>query len=218
MKEVRANKLNIRDNNLKKALRFFTVKSLCFSMLLIFLPLVSNGESLALQDTVPQSDTVKVEEVFIPSPRKAALLSATIPGMGQIYNRKYWKVPIVYAGFGALGYAIYFNNKYYKSLKMEYAFRIGGYPESYLDPEYRNATNDAVKRVRDSYRRDLELSYIGVGVFYLLTILDATVDAHLADFDVGEDLSLHIRPQVQQIQGFGLNKGIGPGLSLSFRF
>jgi len=218
LKEVRANKQLIKDNNLKKALRFFTVKSLCFSMLLIFLPLVSNGEALALQDTVLQSDTVKVKKVFVPSPRKAALLSATIPGMGQIYNRKYWKVPIVYAGFGALGYAVYFNNKYYQSLKMEYAFRIGGYPESYLDPEYSRATNENVKRVRDSYRRDLELSYIGVGVFYLLTILDATVDAHLADFDVGEDLSLHLSPQVQQIQGFGLNKCIGAGLSLSFRF
>jgi hypothetical protein len=145
--------------------------------------------------------------VFKPNPKKALLYAAVIPGGGQIYNRKYWKLPFVYAGYGALIYAIAWNGKYYSKYKKAY------YSIADKDPN----TNDFLKYVPvgqdvnaiDStwmkqvlnqkqlgYRNNRDLAIICIVGFYGLTLLDAYVDAQLYDFDITPSLNLHVEPVI----------------------
>ena len=151
------------------------------------------------------------------SPQKATLLSATLPGMGQIYNGKYWKVPIIYAGFGAVAYFILFNNELYQDYRLAYVARIDGNPNTSPSEEFSRHATEVLQRGMNYYRRNLEISYIAGVALYVLNILDATVDAHLLDFDVGEDLSLHIQPSVKGYQNIGNTKPV-TGLTFTFRF
>jgi hypothetical protein len=123
---------------------------------------------------------------------RAAILSAVIPGAGQVYNKSYWKVPVLYAGIGALIYFIDFNQKNYKTFRTAYIFR-NDLDSSTVDG-FSNYTNDDLLVRRDYYRRNRDLCYIIVGVVYVLNIVDAYVDAHLKDFDVGDDLTLSTHP------------------------
>lgn len=144
------------------------------------------GDTLILN----AEDAVVVEDTLQRDPQKAALYAAVLPGLGQIYNRKYWKLPIVYAGFGTFAYFIDRNSRYYKDLK-----------QKLIDPDYQlkyfegdNLTTDQITRGMDLYKRWRDLSIIGTAGFYVLQIIDATVDAYLFDWDVGEDISLRIHP------------------------
>ena len=155
------------------------------------------------------------------SPRKAALYSAVVPGMGQIYNKKYWKAPVVYAGFGVLVYFVIFNSTHYNDWKSGLVDFTDTVPQtdSYLklisdkidpstfdpilhpdtyNPSYAEWFESQLKNGMDYYRRNRDLSYIGLGLWYIITIIDATVDAHLFDYDIGEDLSLHIEPRIRR--------------------
>jgi len=143
------------------------------------------SENLAQQDTVfPEPQAVKKD------PQKAALYSAVLPGAGQYYNEKYWKMPIVYVGFGTLIYFIDRNTKYYKDLK-------GGlidFPDHDLKYFDNNLTYEQIERGKDIFKRYRDMSYIFTAGFYVLQIIDATVDAYLFDWDVGEDISLRMEP------------------------
>ncbi len=150
------------------------------------------------------------------SPARAAMLSATLPGLGQIYNRKYWKVPIVYAGFGAVIYFVNFNNTNYQDFRKAYIYRIDGNPNT-ID-EYPDYSADVLEKAMNFYRRNLEISYIAGGVLYVLNILDATVDAHLFDFNVNEDLSINIRPGIMPSYSNTNSSGFGTGLSVFLKF
>jgi hypothetical protein len=141
---------------------------------------------------------------FRPNPKKALALSF-IPGAGQIYNRKYWKVPIVYAGFGALGYSIWYNNDKYQEYRKAYISIADtddttndwiNYIPSGMDPETvdKNWMTNALNNKQLQFRRYRDMSAIGIVLFYGLTILDAYVDAQLFDFDISPDLSLRIEP------------------------
>jgi hypothetical protein len=149
-------------------------------------------------------------------PVRATMYAAALPGLGQIYNRKYWKVPIVYAGFGALGYAVSFNTRNYNTFITAYQDFTDIIPEtdSYLDllvnqdpaqydpvlyPESYNPSNEAWVRTTllngvDYYRRYRDLSYIGITAWYLLTIIEAHVDASLFDYDISDNLRAYIMP------------------------
>ena len=127
------------------------------------------------------------------SPQKAAIFSAIIPGAGQIYNRKYWKVPVIAAGAGALVYSFQFNQKNYSLFKTELIHRQTGSPE--VNTELNNLTDSNLNELQDFYRRNRDLTFVGMALLYALNVLDATVDAHLFDFNVNEDLSMRIRPQ-----------------------
>lgn len=131
---------------------------------------------------------------LLPVPARASMLSATLPGLGQIYNRRYWKVPIIYAGFGAIAYFVELNNGEYQKYRAAYFARVDGNPNTVDDfPFY---STDVLQRAVNIYRRNLELTYLLGAALYLLNILDANVDAHLKDFDVGESLSFGIIPAV----------------------
>ena len=143
---------------------------------------------------------------------RAALLSTVLPGAGQFYNKKYWKIPILYGGFIALGYAIEFNNRYYKTFKTAYKYRVDGDSTTIDDYENIYPDNEALLVRKDYYRRTRDLFWIITAGVYVLNIIDAYVDAHLADFDVSDDLSMRAQPGMQFAHG---NQPI-PSLSLTF--
>lgn len=164
-------------------------------------------------------DTMRIEQLrdtmknailmpfFRPSPTTAVWRAAIFPGLGQIYNRKYWKLPIVYGGFMALTYAVSWNGKYYREYSVAYRDLMDNNPETnsylnFLRPGVSESTyskewlQKTFKRKNDYYRRNRDLSIIGMLGVYLVSILDAYVDAQLYDFDISPDLSFHIEPTV----------------------
>jgi Family of unknown function (DUF5683) len=144
------------------------------------------------------------------SPHKAAVMSALLPGSGQAYNKKYWKIPVLYGGFVGLGYAIRFNNREYSQYKDAFKLRLDG-DESTVDPYVGIYSDNDLSTLKDFYRRNRDLSIIGCGLLYILNIVDASVDAHLFSFNVSSDLSLNITPSTLS----GMNPGIG--IVLSFK-
>jgi hypothetical protein len=134
------------------------------------------------------TDTVKTNEIDPLTPAKAAFYSAVLPGLGQAYNKKYWKIPLVY---GAIGTSLYFyldSNKNYHQVREAYKRRL----EGYNDDNYSFLDNDRLISVQKSYQRNRDLSALFVVAFYALNIIDANVDAALLQFNVDENLS--VRP------------------------
>jgi hypothetical protein len=146
------------------------------------------------------------------SPRKASLLSAVLPGTGQIYNRKYWKAPVVWAGLGTCLYFIRENNSEYQRYKTAYIALVDGDPNT-VD-EFNGAFSpESVLDVTDTYRRWRDLSYLALAAVYLLNVVDAGVDANFVRFDVGRDLSLGISPALD----LGANRSTGLCLALTLK-
>ena len=121
-------------------------------------------------------------------PKRAALFSAVVPGLGQAYNNKYWKIPLIYGGFFALGYYIDWNNDNYNFYR------------NALFEQLNNNTNSTgfsesqLRSITDEFRRNRDILIILTGVLYGLNIIDAHVDAHLKEFDINEDLALSVQP------------------------
>jgi hypothetical protein len=155
-------------------------------------------------------------KVFKHSPKKAAWFSAIIPGLGQIYNRKYWKLPIVYVGFGVIGYLGYNYNLKANRYKSTYLVRSGIDPgKTDYYPQILN--KDVLYQNFTYYRRNFELTCIFGSLFYVLNIIDASVDAHLYKFDISEDLSLRIEPDIINYTYTSYNNP-STGLKLSLHF
>lgn len=149
-----------------------------------------------------------------PRPKKALWMTFVLPGSGQAYNGKHWKIPIVYVGVGALSYAIAFNTRQYKRYKEAYIYRLDDDANT-IDPvATQDLTNEALQNIREGYRKDLERSYMGLLGFYALVGVDAFVDAHLQGFDVSDDLSFQLKPSIQG-QYLG-NPSAGMTLGLTF--
>lgn len=185
-------------------------------------------DSLELEQNVPHqaNDTLPAEprrrrgkdrDYSDHSPLRATMLSATLPGLGQVYNNRIWKVPIVYAGFGAIIYFVDFNNTEYQTFRRAYVARVDGNPNTSDDfPFY---STDQLERAMNFYRRNLEVTYIAGAALYLLQILDATVDAHLLDFDVGENLTMNVLPSFNPASGlFSGFRAPVTSLKISFTF
>lgn len=151
-----------------------------------------------------ESVIVRRERNFDPS--KAAWYAAVCPGLGQIYNRQYWKLPLVYGGFVGLGYAVSRMDAQYAAYHKAYVHvtdsdpNTTGYTEVMYGIELTDTNRDYYTRVfknyQDNYRRYRDLCIAAVGVWYLLTVLDAYVDAHMRDYDISPDLSFKIGPSV----------------------
>ena len=148
--------------------------------------------------TKPQPDTSKKARVF--NPKVAARRSAIIPGWGQIYNKKYWKLPIVYGALGVTGYIFFDNIKTYKEYKFAYAARIKAqFPTldstdyDQLKDIYKTLSPGSIRTARDDFRRYVDYSALIFVLLWGLNVVDATVDAHLKGFDVSPDLSLHLK-------------------------
>ena len=145
------------------------------------------------------------------SPTKATWMSAALPGLGQYYNGKYWKIPIIYAGFSTFAFFVIQNKYEYLRFKEAYAISIEiPDPANSTNPLVANYTSSQLLSQREFYQSNLELSYILTGAFYLLQIIDAAVDANLYDYDVSDDLSIRIEPQLMPTeQGIKVSPGIG---------
>jgi hypothetical protein len=138
---------------------------------------------------------------IIHSPGKAALFSAVLPGFGQLYNKKYWKIPVIYAGFGTLVYFIVFNNNEYQRYRTAFILRNDNDPLTHDEFEGK-LTPDELKYLKDEYRRYRDLNIIMTAGLYALNIIDANVDAHFFDYDISPDLSLKLEPAVIDLESF----------------
>lgn len=136
-----------------------------------------------------------------PNPYRAALYSMIIPGAGQLYNRRYWKAPIVWGGFAALIYSVDFNKGFRDRFDTAYGLQVAG-----LEHEFTGIINDpeTLRRWRNKYDKQLQTTYIGFVGLYILNTLDAYVDAHLKSFDINEDLTIHLSPVHSGGAGFGI--------------
>lgn len=135
------------------------------------------------------------------NPRVAAIRSAILPGLGQIYNKKYWKVPIVYGALGVSGGIFFYNLKNYKDTRFAYRVKYNmayNLTDSALYSSIRANLKplglEQLKYYRNSFRRDIDYSALFFLLIWGLNVVDATVDAHLKSFDVSPDLTLHIKP------------------------
>lgn len=178
-----------------------------------------DGESIRLIQSVPIGQLGH-------SPETATMYAAILPGLGQIYNKKYWKLPLLYGGAAALVYAIHFNNKYYKRYSNAYRDFVLQDPNnksymyfverSHLTEElvqgtYKQWFTTALRNKKDYYRRYRDLSIFGIIGLYAIQIVDACVDAHFFNFDVSDDLSFRWGPELDpQTRNIGAR--------LAFRF
>lgn len=130
------------------------------------------------------------------NPRKATLRSAIIPGWGQIYNKKYWKLPLVYGALGTTAGIYFYNVKNYNKLKQAYINLNDGdnTNNDQIDPEFRNLSVNAIRSYRNSFRQNVDYSVLFFILFWGLNVVDATVDAQLKAFDVSDDLSMELKP------------------------
>jgi hypothetical protein len=140
-------------------------------------------------------------------------MSAALPGLGQAYNKKYWKVPVIYACAGGLAYSFQFNQSRYVTYRDAYKYRIDG-DASTTDPYIGYYSDDDLSALYSYYKRYRDLTVIGFAAVYLLNIVDAAVDAHLYHFDVSDDLSFEMQPAMIQTTAMGYSGG----LSLKVKF
>lgn len=188
--------------------RFFPV--LFLFLLLLLLNIRGNAQKDSSFVELPDSVLEKKH-----SPTKATLMSVALPGLGQIYNRKYWKVPIIYAGFGVLTYFIITNTDEYLNYTCAYIESSNGVTTGNYSDLVNKYSTDVLLSQREYYRRNMEISFLLTALWYTLNILDATVDAHLYTFNISDKLTMRIEPTIQPIGDITKQAG---GFKLSLHF
>ena len=184
----------MRLNDLLKLRKTFLNKFiLCFLTVAALLP---------FRNIYAQKIKAITDSVFIKkhSPIKAQLYSAILPGLGQIYNRKYWKLPIIYGIGGAVIFSYFYNLDYYEDLNNAYieVYYMDPPPESY---EFRGKLityNIAgqLYREKERFRKYKDYAIVGIAAVYLLNVIDAMIDAHFLEYDVSDDLSIRLDPSI----------------------
>ena len=163
---------------------------------------------------------------WVPNPTKATWLALVIPGGGQIYNRKYWKLPIFYGGFAGCAYALTWNNKMYKDYSSAYKDAVNEnwtstsitdlLPPGYIDRVSKTQLTETLRKRKDTYRRYRDMSVFAFIGVYLLSVVDAYVDAELSNFDISPDLSMRVEPAIIDHRTGGSSRSVG--VQCSFRF
>lgn len=186
-------------------------------LLLLFTTLAY--QALAQDQPAPAGDSVIVESyrdtVLIQSyarrysPRKALLYAAVVPGLGQIYNKKYWKLPLVYGGLFACGYAVkFYGDQYTEYRSVVFQAVENGVGENEIDADLgMENTLSAYRTATDKARRERDFYMIIMGAVYLLQMVDAHVDAHLKEFDLNPQLKVRIEPMMEDSYFAGRNTG-----------
>jgi len=185
---------------------------LCF--LLFVTTIMAQEDSLmlerpAVQDTISDEEEKDYKPYNALAPAKAAFYSAVLPGLGQAYNGRYWKIPIAYAGLGIGVYFYISNDNQWNRYRDAYKNRLAGRKDEFEG----RITNDGLIRAQQFYRRNKEISILVTAGIYVLNIIDANVDAHLQQFNVSEDLS--VKPNMDFDNFTGKSRY---GLSLNYRF
>jgi hypothetical protein len=219
-----------------KSTGHFNLKTRQKIQIIFFLLLICFEQSILAQDSLSVATPVKHK--FKPETMRATMMAVSFPGLGQIYNRKYWKIPVVYIGFGALVYSAGFNSKNYVQYLKGYLDLNDAIPQtdSYVDllpdknrenydrtlypTKYNHSTftaySDALLRMVDYYKRYRDLSYIGIGAWYLISILDANVDASLFNYDISNNLDITFVPMQMTLPGGYVGAGFGVDLKVNF--
>jgi hypothetical protein len=183
----------------------------------ILVLLVSKPSSVIAQDSLLKKESATLlEESKKPEESKdttinyakiAATRSAILPGLGQIYNKKYWKLPIVYGALGTTAFVFAYNLKNYKDLKQAYIGKYNARTQQdsteykKINPKLLPLSEESLRFNRDQFRRNADYSVLVFAIIWGLNVLDAAVDAHLKTFDVSEDLSLKIKPGHSDMAG-----------------
>lgn len=194
----------------------------------------STAEDAAMLDTTAigaKSDSLlqtipRPRERFVPNPQRALWLSLIIPGAGQIYNRKLWKIPIVYGGFLGCLYALTWNNQMYNDYSQAYLDIMDDDPntKSYMNMLPLNFNmegredqyKEIFKNKKNYYRKYRDMSIFAMIGVYLLSVVDAYVDAELSSFDISEDLGLKVEPAIFNMNGRKTNSSVGIQCTLNF--
>ena len=181
---------------------------------------------LAAQSDSAMAQKSKPKGKWMPDSQRSLWLAMIIPGAGQIYNRKYWKLPIIYGGFVGCAYALTWNSSMYKDYSQAYQDIMSDNPNnnSYLDflpPNYdiegnRKHLEEKFRKGKDVYRRQRDLSIFAFIGVYLLSVIDAYVDAELSNFDISRDLSMKLEPTI--FNDMHRSQPLGVGLQCSFKF
>ncbi len=187
-------------------------------------------QNILAQDSLAVASQSKHK--FKPDPFRATMMAVSFPGLGQIYNRKYWKIPLVYIGFGGLVYSAGFNSSHYIQYLKAYQDMTDAIPQtnSYIklipaDPvTYDPVTHptiyvgysEAMLRMVNYYKRYRDLSYIGIAGWYLISILDANVDASLFNYDISNNLDITFVPMKLTLPGGFAGAGFGVDLKVNF--
>jgi hypothetical protein len=163
-----------------------------------------------------RADTATGKQPFQPNPKKSALYAAILPGSGQLYNRQYWKVPVVYALTGVAVYFLVDNTKQYRNYRKSYVSRLTNpYYEDERTLPYEGYDESIVlsnlQQQQNYYKKNLDLTYLLTGVGYVLQVVDALAFAHLKNFDVSPDISMRAAPIAAP------NGGMGLGLVVNWR-
>ena len=191
-------------------MKYKYILTLCFFLLVT----ATRSYSQSTDSTSTQESGTPKKKVKNPqnvAANKAALMSAIVPGLGQFHNKKYWKPPIIYVGAGVIAYFIIENNKQYKLYKDGYAKRSAD-PSAEIDPSISGYSTENLKTIRDDYHRYRDMSVVFGALLYTLNIIDAYVDRHLMEFDVSDDLSMHVKPFLYTAN----NHQFASGLTLNF--
>ena len=169
---------------------------------------------IAQNDTI-RMDTTKVtaknKKAVYSTAKRATIMSIVLPGLGQVYNKKWWKVPIIYAGIGGFGYMFLKNDNQYRFYRKNLIAVYDGDENTVNTTDY---TGDQLLIQKVYYKKYRDFGIIGVGIFYLLNIVDANVDGHLKTFDVSDNLSINVDPW----HSINLNGRSASGLSIKINF
>lgn len=179
--------------------------------ILILILFLSFYASSSAQD----SDTTLIQDTLRHSPKKASIMSLAVPGLGQAYNKKYWKVPLVYALIGTPLYFALDQRKKFEDFKSAYVKRVDD-DASTIDVQYQDIyTDQNLLDLIDFHRANRDLLFVLTGVAYALNVVDAAVDAHLYYFDVSDDLSAELKPTVKYS---AFDQNFVPSLTLTLKF
>lgn len=195
------------------------------SITLITTDTVIQGSNIRSITPFDSGDSISIgikskKKLFVPSPDKAMWYGLIFPGLGQIYNRRYWKLPIVYGGFVGLAYGISWHDKYYRQYRQYYRDITDTNPNTKSYEELYNkygssaVTESQIKDYMDNLRRYRDLYIIGTVAFYAITVLDAFVDASLANFDISPDLSMRLSATMLP----DCDKSVKPAMRLNISF
>lgn len=164
---------------------------------------VLRNDNTARIKNLTDTSTIKKKKIFEPNPKKAGMYSSILPGLGQTYNRQYWKVPLIYGILGTAGYFIGYNYNKYTQYRQAYIYAIDGDPST--NGEFPLYSAGDLQRLQNNYKKDLDIIVLLTSVGYALQIMDAVASAHLKNFDVSRDISMQMKPVIQQNYiGFGL--------------
>ncbi|EGN57936.1 hypothetical protein Premu_2582 [Hallella multisaccharivorax DSM 17128] len=192
---------------------------------------ITVAEKQAVADTTKLKKQKRDWATWKPDPKRAMWLALVMPGAGQIYNRKYWKLPIFYGGFVGCAYALRWNNMMYRDYSQAYLDIMDDNPatQSYnqflhlgtqITSQNQAQWQDVFRKRKDRYRRWRDMSFFVMVGVYALSVIDAYVDASLSEFDITPDLSFYFSPTVINSQGNGLTPFSRPtiGLQCGFTF